>query len=78
MSGLEWVPYDSRGTRTRIKEHVTRGAVEYEHCIEGGAYLIRRTERHDGGERTVMETGRGMTRIAVLDLWKLIAVGDVG
>ncbi|MFI7632941.1 hypothetical protein [Nonomuraea sp. NPDC049400] len=64
--------------RTRIREHVTRGAVEYEHCIEGGSYLIRRTERNDVGKPVVMETGRGMTRIAVLDLWKLIAVGDVG
>ncbi|MGI5283552.1 hypothetical protein ACQEVF_09495 [Nonomuraea polychroma] len=75
MSG---VPYDSRGTRPRIKEYVTRGNVEYEQCIEGGAYLIRRTERSDAAKPTVMEIGRGMTRIVVLDLWKLVVMGDLG
>ncbi|GAA3203980.1 hypothetical protein GCM10020216_003080 [Nonomuraea helvata] len=76
-SRLEWAPYNSHGTRARIKEFVTWGSVEYEQCIEGGSYLIRRTERNsDTGVRTVMEIGRGMTRIRVLDLWQLIVSGD--
>ncbi|MFB9627998.1 hypothetical protein [Nonomuraea helvata] len=75
-TSLEWSPYNSRGTRPRIKEFVTHGDVEYEQCIEGGSYLIRRTKWNDNGQPTVMETGRGMARIRVLGLWKLIASGD--
>ncbi|MFI6734186.1 hypothetical protein ACIBI9_14750 [Nonomuraea sp. NPDC050451] len=78
MPGLEWFPYDSPGTRTRVREYLTRGNVEYEQCIEGGAYLIRRTQRSNVTKPTVMEIGRGRTRIVVLDLWKLIVMGDIG
>ncbi|MET7332301.1 hypothetical protein, partial [Nonomuraea sp. NPDC005650] len=78
MPGLEWFPYDCLGTRTRVREYLTRGNVEYEQCIEGGAYLIRRTQRSNAAKPTVTEIGRGKTRIAVLDLWKLIVIGDLG
>jgi hypothetical protein len=74
---VEWRPYDSRGVpRSRVKEFVTRGTVEYEQCVEGGSYVIRRTERDRTGEMIrITETGRGLTRRDALDLWKLIVMG---
>ncbi|MFI7701153.1 hypothetical protein [Nonomuraea sp. NPDC049480] len=39
--------------------------------------MIRRTEHHESGEPTIMETGRDRRRLDVLDLWKLIVMGAV-
>ena len=67
---LEWDPYDSRGTRSRVKAFVVRGNVEYELCVEGGQYVIRRTVRK-GGRVVVTETARGGERVAAA-VWSSI------
>ncbi|MEV0614143.1 hypothetical protein AB0I81_12535 [Nonomuraea sp. NPDC050404] len=40
------------------------------------SHLIRRTDRRDPGKVAVTETGRGLARTAVLELWKLILSGE--
>lgn len=76
-SRFDWAPYHSCGSRAKIREFITRGSIEYEQCMEGGTYLIRRTERNgDAQAPTVMEIGRGSTRVRVLDHWRLIVSGD--
>lgn len=70
---LEWRPYNSHGTRSKVREIVTRGAVEYELCLEGGVYVIRRTDRHRNAVK-VHETARGLYR-HTMDVWALIVSG---
>ena len=73
---LDWLPYDSRGTTSRVREFVTRGSVEWELCCEGGSYVIKRTVTR--GERTtVTEAARGRYR-RTMDAWKLVVSGDAG
>ncbi|MEV4081665.1 hypothetical protein AB0J43_15455 [Nonomuraea fuscirosea] len=74
---LDWRPYDSRGTRSRVREYVTRGKVEFELCSEGGQEIIRRTDR-SGKRPVVSEVGRSLTHRDTVDLWKLVMMGDVG
>ncbi len=74
---LDWSPYDSRGTASRVGEFVTHGKVEFELCCEGGLYMIRRTDR-TGKRVVVSEAGRGLSRPETLELWKLIANQSAG
>lgn len=74
---LDWSPYDSRGTASRVGEFVTHGKVEFELCCEGGLYVIRRTDR-TGKRAVVSEAGRGLSRPETLELWKLIVTDDTG
>ncbi len=71
--GLDWRPYDSRGTCSRVRGIVKFGRVEYELCAEGGSYVIRRTDRREKLEK-VHETARG-TRVRALEIWELITSG---
>lgn len=75
-AGLDWRPYDPRGTTSRVREIVTRGKVEFELCCEGGAYVIRRTVRR-GDRATVSEAARGLYR-RTMGAWKLVIEGDAG
>ncbi|MER6827255.1 hypothetical protein ABT352_14830 [Streptosporangium sp. NPDC000563] len=54
---------------------MTRGKVEFELCAEGGQDVIRRTD-YTKKRVVVSEVGREMTRLATLDLWKLIVTDD--
>ena len=72
---LDWSPYDSRGTASRVGEFVTHGKVEFELCCEGGLYVIRRTDRT--GKLVVVSEARAKDcRPETLALWKLIVIGD--
>ncbi|MEU7915800.1 hypothetical protein [Microbispora bryophytorum] len=73
---LDWRPYDSRGTRSKVREILTFGRVEYELCLEGGLYVIRRTDRRKKAV-VVSETARGRYP-DTMDAWKLIASGNAG
>ncbi|MEV4575412.1 hypothetical protein AB0K16_19380 [Nonomuraea jabiensis] len=73
---IDWRPYHARATRSRVREYVTRGAVEYELCVESGQYVIRRTDRRRKNRTTVSEVGREQSRQATLALWRLIMNGD--
>jgi hypothetical protein len=75
---IDWTAYNSRGTRSRVREFVTHGAIEYELCLEGGQYVIRRTDRRRPNHPTVVEAGRNLCRQAMLELWRLIVEGYVG
>lgn len=70
-SDLDWRPYNSLGTRSRVMQIITRGSVELELCGEGGQWVIRRTERK-GKRVTVTETSRGRPR-DVEDVWNQLA-----
>lgn len=76
MVDLDWRPYDSRGTRSKVRDLVAFGAVEYELCLEGGLYVIRRTDRRKKAVR-VHETARG-PRQRTAEAWKLIVSGEAG
>lgn len=72
---LDWRPYDSRGTRSRVKEIFTRGKVEFELCLEGGQEIIRRTDR-SGKSEIVTEVGRDLPRLVTLELWSQVVSGS--
>lgn len=73
---LDWRPYDSHGTTSRVRESVKRGAVEFELCCEGGSFVIRRTVRR-GEKVTITETARGLYR-QTMEAWKLVTSEDPG
>ncbi|MFI7705225.1 hypothetical protein [Nonomuraea sp. NPDC049480] len=75
MPDLDWRPYDSRGTTSRVREIVTRGKVEFELCCEGGQDVIRRTDR-TGKREVVSEVGRSLTHRETLELWSQVVTGE--
>jgi len=73
--GLEWRPYSAHVLRPKVRDHVTRGKIEYELCFEGGSYVIRRTDR-SGRTVRVEETARGYHRQAYA-AWRRLVSGEV-
>lgn len=73
--GLEWRPYVARVPRPKVREFFTRGKVEYELCLEGGLYVIRRTDRRKKAVR-VHETARG-PRQRTAEAWRRLVSGEL-
>lgn len=72
---LEWRPYHAHVLRPKVREFFTRGKVEYELCLEGGSYVIRRTDRRKPRVK-VEETARGYHRQAYA-AWRRLVSGEV-
>lgn len=72
---LEWRPYSAHVLRPKVREFFTRGKVEYELCLEGGSYVIRRTDRRKPRVK-VEETARGYHRQAYA-AWRRLVSGEV-